>query len=357
MQDVDFIQTTPPSPPPATSLPRIPVFFRQLIAAYKGRFWLFVEYGLVMLVVIVIASKGLTFVYSVLSESAVRNGHVLVRFDNSGFMNEIKSYDTTTEIVMWIYRIVEYLLFLYLACIANTGIAYLASSDKKPTFRNVIVSGFRNAFSSMWITILAITTVLGFAILGVIPGIYFGVAMSVVVFVLVNEKIHGLNAIIRSKDLVKGHWWQVFGRGLLVSFVVFVPVSIYFLFSQIIYSVVYYGTAKITYALGGQAYHYLFVGWAFTLFSVFYLFCVAVPILTLSSGVLYKQLVSLKGTQTSIVEKRRQNILLSVLALCILVLLTSLFIWSFNGDRLSIFSSPRVSKWSCTPSDGYACPT
>jgi len=77
---------------------------------------------------------------------------------------------------------------------------------------------------------LAILT--GFMVFGglsllVIPGIYLMVSFSLATMILVIENIGGLTAILKSREYVRGSWFPVFGR-LLVLFVVSIIISIVF---------------------------------------------------------------------------------------------------------------------------------
>jgi Membrane domain of glycerophosphoryl diester phosphodiesterase len=47
-------------------------------------------------------------------------------------------------------------------------------------------------------------------ILFIIPGIYFSVRLSFAFYAIIIENLSATNALNRSWQLVKGHWWQVF---------------------------------------------------------------------------------------------------------------------------------------------------
>ncbi|MDO8530009.1 MAG: hypothetical protein Q7S10_01170 [bacterium] len=66
--------------------------------------------------------------------------------------------------------------------------------------------------SYAWVAFLAgIIALLGFILL-IIPGIIFSVWVCFSSFVLIFEGVRGLKAIKKSKELVKGYWWPIFGR-------------------------------------------------------------------------------------------------------------------------------------------------
>jgi hypothetical protein len=66
--------------------------------------------------------------------------------------------------------------------------------------------------------------VLGGALLLVIPGIYLAIMWSVCVPVIVVERASPLAALGRSRQLIRGHGWAVFGRLVLLSLLQ-IPVS------------------------------------------------------------------------------------------------------------------------------------
>jgi hypothetical protein len=56
-------------------------------------------------------------------------------------------------------------------------------------------------------------------LLCVLPGIYFAIVYAFVAQVVVLENRSGMDALNRSKALVAGHWWRVFGVIFLIQFV------------------------------------------------------------------------------------------------------------------------------------------
>lgn len=62
--------------------------------------------------------------------------------------------------------------------------------------------------------------VLGGLALFIIPGIWLSVLFSYSVFCLVEDNRRGFDALATSADLIRPHWWGVFGRSLAVGVVV-----------------------------------------------------------------------------------------------------------------------------------------
>ncbi|MSU54403.1 MAG: hypothetical protein EXS48_00995 [Candidatus Staskawiczbacteria bacterium] len=81
---------------------------------------------------------------------------------------------------------------------------------------------------SAWVILLSgIICIVGFILL-IIPGIILYIWFSFALYVFVFEDAKGMQALYKSKDLVKGYWWPVFGRlflfGFLTAFISSVPV-------------------------------------------------------------------------------------------------------------------------------------
>jgi hypothetical protein len=78
----------------------------------------------------------------------------------------------------------------------------------------------------IWAAILVgIVVIIGFILL-IIPGIYLGVLFGFYSFALVLEGKKGWSAAERSKQLVKGYWWAVFGRWIAFAVLVAIVVGI-----------------------------------------------------------------------------------------------------------------------------------
>lgn len=63
---------------------------------------------------------------------------------------------------------------------------------------------------------MSVVTLIGY-ILFVVPGIIFSIWFAFVMYVLLLEDIGSFKALGRSRELVKGFWWTVFARLLLIA--------------------------------------------------------------------------------------------------------------------------------------------
>lgn len=118
--------------------------------------------------------------------------------------------------------IVGYLVVFGLSLIANsiaTGACFKAVADaylgSDPDWKQSLRYAGRRLHSILWISILG-GLITGIAVLALIVGaIYFLVAFTVAVPVLLTEGTKGSKALRRSMRLVSGRWWPTFGLILL----------------------------------------------------------------------------------------------------------------------------------------------
>lgn len=69
----------------------------------------------------------------------------------------------------------------------------------------------------MWMVILQMLALVGASVMLVIPGIWLDIALGFVVYAFVIERRRGIDALRQSKNYVKGYWWAVLGKILLLA--------------------------------------------------------------------------------------------------------------------------------------------
>lgn len=95
-----------------------------------------------------------------------------------------------------------------------------------------IKEAFKKAWSKIipycWIFFLDMLVIFGGLMLLVVPGLIFTFWFIFAEYVLISEDKKGMNALFRSKQLVSGHWWSVFGKlfvALLILIILVLPIS------------------------------------------------------------------------------------------------------------------------------------
>lgn len=111
----------------------------------------------------------------------------------------------------------------------TVSLLYAISERDRITVAEALRKGGQRFFSYLWISLLSGFIVLGGFLLFIIPGIILAIWFSLALYILAAEDRRGMNALFRSKQMVQGYWWPVFGRFLvlgLIGFAIMVPFMI-----------------------------------------------------------------------------------------------------------------------------------
>ncbi len=113
------------------------------------------------------------------------------------------------------------LLSVFSILIQAWGQVALLYAVKDPSLgvRDAYQIGMRHILSYWWISIIVGLATLGAFFLVIIPGIVMAIWGSLALFVLVEEDVRGFSAIARARAYVRGQWWSVAVRLLLVALV------------------------------------------------------------------------------------------------------------------------------------------
>lgn len=93
-------------------------------------------------------------------------------------------------------------------------------------FKEAYRRGWHKILSYFWISFLSSFIIVGGLFLFFIPGLIFLVWFSLASFVMISENVTGIAALLKSRDYVKGHWWNVFWRFLSIAVLVCVVLYI-----------------------------------------------------------------------------------------------------------------------------------
>jgi hypothetical protein len=128
-----------------------------------------------------------------------------------------------------LWTIVAIIVFGFLAAIVTVGAlskCLLDAYTGHPTdWRHSVRFAADRLGPLAWLAILSGVLLTIAYVLIVIPGIYLTVCWLVAVPVLMFEGLGGFGALRRSRELVRGHWWTIFGA-VLVGIVSIIAVSI-----------------------------------------------------------------------------------------------------------------------------------
>lgn len=83
--------------------------------------------------------------------------------------------------------------------------------------KRALAQGWKKILPYWWVVILSNLIIWGGFVLFVVPGVIFSIWFSLALYALVSENLGGMNALLRSKQLVAGYWWGVFWRLLVLG--------------------------------------------------------------------------------------------------------------------------------------------
>ncbi len=130
----------------------------------------------------------------------------------------IEAISYLSSIFLWLWAIPSLLYNLK----ENTGI--------KESYKG----GFKILGSYIWVYFLLNIIITGGFLLFIIPGFLFFIWFSLTIFILVFEEEKGFNALFKSKHLVKGKFWEVLGRFLVLGLIT--GLGLVIVFTLIIFS-------------------------------------------------------------------------------------------------------------------------
>ncbi len=110
------------------------------------------------------------------------------------------------------------LVVIVVAIVAS--IALLSAIGRGTDFEASYKVGFSLFWSAIFLTLIHTLTLFGGAALLVIPGIVFSIWFMFANYTLVLEGKRGIAAMLQSKAYVKGYWWAVLGRMLILGIIV-----------------------------------------------------------------------------------------------------------------------------------------
>jgi len=91
-----------------------------------------------------------------------------------------------------------------------------AVADERLSIRDSLEKGGQNIWAFIWLFSLLGYIIPGGFFLFFVPGVLFMVWFAFAVFIFSNEDDRGMNAVLKSKAYVKGHWVDVFARLFLI---------------------------------------------------------------------------------------------------------------------------------------------
>lgn len=183
-------------------LPGIGNLFKRTLQVYKDRFRILG--GLILI---------LAFVYFI-SNAA----DYLVKLIENPFIALILS------LVIIAFSIITWIIF----CWISIAVIY-AVKDREENIgvKESLKRGWPKILPVIWISILFWFIYLGGSLLLIIPGIIFAIWFNFAGMIVIAEDARGMNALLKSKEYVKGNWWPVAGR-IAIALILWISATLIF---------------------------------------------------------------------------------------------------------------------------------
>ena len=113
-----------------------------------------------------------------------------------------------------------YLFMIFLSTFIGFSLMLLVIKPVGIKLKEIFQEVWKKLWQYLLIAILVGFFVMITSFLLIIPGIIVGVYLAFSSFVFIIEEEKGINALKRSWNLVKGNWWKVFGRIILLNIII-----------------------------------------------------------------------------------------------------------------------------------------
>ena len=134
-----------------------------------------------------------------------------------GLIAVISHLGSVTTIISVILMVLFGVVFIIFQTWCTIAVITSLCSSEKISFSEAFKRSWKNIFPFILINILLCAVVLGGMVLLIIPAFIFSIWFNFSNFVLVTDGDRGFNALMRSREYVKGHGWFVLGRYLLMG--------------------------------------------------------------------------------------------------------------------------------------------
>jgi len=109
---------------------------------------------------------------------------------------------------------------MILNIIMTISLIYIALQRKNLSFKQSIKGGLHYFWKYIGLSLLLFICLIPLFLLLIIPGLIFSIYWSFSPYILMNENTGIWESMKKSKSIVKGKWWKVFGYVLLLGIIV-----------------------------------------------------------------------------------------------------------------------------------------
>lgn len=131
-----------------------------------------------------------------------------------------------------------FIIYVVVALWSTTALVDASIREDSAPFASVASNGFKYLFPLLGINIVSALIALGGYVAFIIPGIAIGLQLAFAAAIYIHKKTPIIESIRLSRLLVKGRWWAVFGRFILLILVVYAVLLILVLLIWLITSLI-----------------------------------------------------------------------------------------------------------------------
>ncbi|XOU94455.1 MAG: hypothetical protein ACNFW9_00130 [Candidatus Kerfeldbacteria bacterium] len=131
--------------------------------------------------------------------------------------------------ILYAMGFIGMLLFVFLIALVFTLMQIaliLTIHHEGVSIGTILGNAFKLVLPMWWVNIIVGFLTMGAGMLLGIPGIIFSIWFSLAIYILVLENVRGMQAVLRSKEFVRGYWWQVLISNVVLSLAIGIPIMI-----------------------------------------------------------------------------------------------------------------------------------
>ncbi|MEK9130087.1 MAG: hypothetical protein AAB526_01670 [Patescibacteria group bacterium] len=286
--------------PIVSSLPSAVETFKRAWGIYKQRLCTFLE---IMIIPISIIS-ALVFLMDAIAEGKL-----------SKFISDPLVIFSITSFFMIVVFVIQSL--------GQIALLYAIKNDQK---EDGVIKIYKRAWSKMlsywWICLLSGFIILGGFLLFVVPGIIFSIWFAFPIFILIADDLKGMDALLKSKEYVKGRWMNAFCYFFFIGAVL--------LIAMLILSGILFFLKNVLIQWFGQFIFELFL----------------TPLLTIYLFSVFNNFKQLKGDFIFTPAKKEKItfICMAILGILMVPILATLIVFSLNHARIEARNAMRETN-------------
>ncbi|HLD19756.1 MAG TPA: hypothetical protein VJB93_00685 [Patescibacteria group bacterium] len=150
----------------------------------------------------------------------------------------MKTQENSVSVTLALITVLVFIIYTVVVLWSATALVDATIREDTAPFSSVAINGFKYFFPLLGINIVSVLIALGGYVAFIIPGIAIGIQLAFAAAIYIHKKISIMESIRLSRLLVKGRWWAVFGRFILLMLVIYAILLILILLMWLITSLI-----------------------------------------------------------------------------------------------------------------------